>query len=420
MLGPRPLSRRAVITGIGVVSCAGIGKDDFWRSVRDGQSGIRRIDRFDVSNLPSKIGGLVRDFDPLDYIRAKRARKMGRFAHFAIAAARLALEDSSLDLTRIDRSEIGVCFGTTSAGAGNIADEHYGTLYRDGLRAVDASAINEIPVHAAAAHISIELGLEGPCMSDATGCATAIITAGRGLEALRNGQAKCMVVGAAEACLSSYIFGLLCRQRVLSTNNDEPEKACKPFDKYRDGLVAGEGGGALVLETAEHAMERGARIYAEVIGYGATSEAHHMVVSIPSGDALARALGAAMASARIAPNDIDYVCPHGIGNVQYDTADARGLRTALGDHIYRVPVSSIKGVTGQPFAAGGTMQAAAVCMAMSTDTLPPTINHTTPDEDCVFDVVPNKARRARVDTAVFNGHSFGGTHAVLALRRFEE
>lgn len=419
MLTHTPLSRRVVITGIGVVSCAGIGKDPFWRAVRDGVSGIRHIDTFDVSELPSQIAGLVRDFDPLDYVPAKKANKMGRFSHFALAAARLALDDARLDPARHDTRSIGVCFGTTTAGNGNITDEYYYTLYHDGLRAVDTSCINEGPAHAAASHIAIELGFKGPCMSDATGCATSLMTIGRGLEAIRNGHAVRMVVGATEACLSPHIFAVLCRQRVLSTSNDEPHKACKPFDKHRDGLVAAEGAGALVLESAQHALERGATIYAEVLGYSAAAEAYHMVFSRHDGDALARTVNGALAAARLAPNDIDYVCPHGIGNRQYDTADARGLRTALGDHIYRVTVSSIKGVTGQPFAAGGTFQTASVCMAMTTDTIAPTINHTTPDDDCVFDVVPNRARHARVDTAIVNAHSFGGTHAVMALRRFE-
>lgn len=420
MLKQTPLSRRVVITGIGVVSCAGIGKDAFWRAVRDGMSGIRRIDTFDVSNLPSQIAGIVRGFDPLDYIPAKKAAKMGRFTHFALAAARLALEDAALDLSASDRSSIGVCFGSTTAGNGNITDEHYYTLFHHGLRAVDSSAINEGPTHAAASHIAIQFGLQGPCMSDATGCASAVVALGRGFEAIRNGHATCMVVGATEACLSPHIFAVLCRQRVLSTRNDEPQKACRPYDKHRDGLVAAEGGGALVLENAQHAMERGATIYAEVIGYAAAAEAYHMVFSRDDGEALARALTSALAAARIAPRDIDYVCPHGIGNVQYDVADARGYTAGLGEHIYRVPISSIKAVTGQPFAAGGTMQAAAVCMAMATDTLPPTINFSEPDETCCFDVVPNKARRARVDTALINGHSFGGTHAVAVLRRFEQ
>ncbi len=419
MSGPIPLARRAVITGIGVVTCAGIGKDAFWRSVRDGVSGIRRIDTFDVSELSSKIGGLVRGFDPYDYVEPKKAAKMGRFGHFAVASARLALQDADLDLERIDRSSIGVTFGSTTAGNGNVADDHYRTIFHDGIRSCDSSAINEIPTHAAASHIAIELGLKGPCMSEGTGCATAVIATARGMEALRNGHARCMVVGASEACMSSFVFTLLCRQRVLSTTNDEPHRACKPYDKHRDGLVAAEGGGALVLETAEHALNRGARIYAEVIGYGVASEAYHMVVTLPTGEALTRALATALASARIAPGDIDYVCPHGIGNKQYDVADARGLRMGLGEHIYRVPVSSIKAVTGQPFAAGGALQAAATCMAITTETLPPTLNHTTPDDECVFDVVPGVARRAQVDTAIINGHSFGGTHAVLVLRRFE-
>lgn len=419
MSSSRPLARRVVITGIGVVSCCGIGIEEFWHSVREGLSGIRRIESFDVSDLPCQIGGEVRNFDPLDYIEPKKARKQGRFVHFAIAAARQAVEDSGLDLTRMNRYDIGVAFGSSGGGNGNIADEHYRRWVESGFRTVDPNAINEVPAHAAASHIAIELGLKGPHMSVSTGCVTGVVTVAQGFEALRNGAAKCMLVGASEACLSRFVFHTLCKQRVLSKANAEPAKACRPFDKHRDGLVLGEGAGALVLETAEHAMQRGAAIYAEVLGYGITTEAYHMVFSIPTGEELARALKTALTMARMAPHEIDYACVHGISNPEYDVADTKGLKLCMGQHAYRIPVSSIKPITAQPFSAAPIMQAAAVCMALDTGIIPPTINYTTPDEQCDLDYVPNVARRARVDSAVLNAHSFGGTHGVLVLRRFE-
>ena len=419
MPGPRPLARRAVITGIGVVSCCGIGKDEFWRSVRDGVSGIRAIESFDVSDLPTRIGGEVRDFDPLDYIDAPKARRQGRFVHFAIAAARQAVEDAGLDLSRVDTRDIGVAFGSTAAGNGNVADEHYRKWVESDFKTVVSSAINEVPTHAATANISIELGLRGPGFSSSTGCITSLITIAQGLEALRSGAAKGMLVGASEACLSRFIFHMLCRQKVLSTANDEPAKACRPFDKHRDGFVLGEGSCALMVETAEHAMNRGAFIYGEILGYGIASEAYHMVASIPTGEDLSLAFSHAIAMSRISPRDIDYVCAHGIGNDDYDLADTRGIKQALGDHAYRVPVSSIKPITAQPLAPSPAMQAAAICMAFGSDTVPPTINYSTPDEECDLDYVPNVARRARVDTAVLNAHSYGGTHGALVLRRFD-
>lgn len=416
----RPLARRVVITGLGVVSCCGTGKDAFWRSVRDGVSGIRRIESFDVSQLSSQIGGEVRDFDPLDYIEERKARHQGRFVHFCVAAARLALADADLDPTRMEPSDIGAAFGSSGAGCGNIADEGYRTVFEQGPKAAYSGLINEIPAHAATSHVSIEFGLKGPCLSNSTGCVTSIVSVTNGVQVLRRGDAKCMVVGASEACLSEFVFAVLCRQRVLSTANDDPAGACKPFDLDRDGLVLGEGGAALVLETAAHAMDRGARIYGEVVGIGFASEAYHMVMSIPTGEELDRALRDALTEARLAPNDVDYVCAHGIGNKQYDVADTRGYKLALGDHAYNIPVSSIKPVTAQPFAAAGLMQTLAACMSFTEGVVPPTINYKTPDPDCDLDYVPNTARRARVDTAALNSHSFGGTHAAMVLRRFEE
>ncbi|MCD6351011.1 MAG: beta-ketoacyl-[acyl-carrier-protein] synthase family protein [Armatimonadetes bacterium] len=418
--GRVPLARRVVITGLGIVACCGIGKDAFWRSVRDGISGIKRIQSFDVSDLPSKIGGEVQDFDPTDFIEDRKARRQGRFTHFCVASARMALDDAALDVSSMNPYEIGAAFGSSGAGCGNIADEGYRDVFEKGPKHVYSGLINEIPAHATSAHVSIEFGLKGPTVSNSTGCVTSIVSVHLGAEAIRRGEAKCMVVGAAEACLSEFVFSVLCRQRVLSTRNDEPEKACKPFDLNRDGLVLGEGGAALVLESAEHALNRGARIYAEVLGVGFASEAYHMVMSIPTGKELAKAIREALIASRLSPRDIDYVCAHGIGNKQYDVADTRGYKIALGDHAYNVPVSSIKAVTAQPFAAAGAFQAIAVCMALAEGIVPPTINYETPDPDCDLDYVPNRARHARIHTAILNSHSFGGTHGAMVLRRFED
>jgi len=320
----------------------------------------------------------------------------------------------------LDPYEIGVAFGSSGAGNGNVADSHYVDWVKSEFKRVDPSGINEIPAHAAAGHIAIELGLKGPQYSFSTGCVTSLLTIGQALQLIRNGQASCMVAGGSEACLSRPIFHMLARQRVMSTANDEPTKACRPFDKNRDGLVLGEGAAAVVVETAEHALARGATIYGEVLGYAVNTEAYHMVISIPSGEELAHCLRGAMAMARVEPTDIDYVCAHGIGNKQYDLADTRGIKQALGAHAYSVSVSSIKPVVGQCFAASAAMQTVASCMAMATETLPPTINYETPDEECDLDYVPNVARRARVDTVALNAHSFGGTHAAMILRRFQE
>ena len=401
------------------MACCGVGKEAFWRSVRDGVSGISRIDLFDTSNLTTKIGGQIRDFDPLDYVVAKKARHQGRFVHYALAVAREAFADARLE-GAVSPETIGVSFGSSGAGHGNIADELGRQVVLQGVSSVHHSAVNEVPAHAATAHIAIELGLRGPSTSASTGCVTSMVTIAQGMATVRSGAARAVIAGASEAGLGPVVMGLLCRQRVMSTCNDDPKGAVKPYDRNRDGLVLGDGAAAVVLETAEHAMDRGARIYAEVLGHGMTCEAYHMLLTAPEGGVeLGRAFRAAMTMAHVGPNDIDYICSHGIGNRQYDAIDTQGIKAALGDHAYRVPVSSFKPVTAQPFSACGGMQAVVSCMAMASDTIPPTINHQTPDADCDLDYVPNVARRASIDTVAFNAHSFGGSHAVLILRRFE-
>lgn len=414
------LARRVVITGLGAVTCCGIGKEAFWQSVRDGVSGISRLDLFDTTGLSCKIGGQIRGFDPLDHMEAKEARHQGRFVHYAIAAAREAYEDSGLAGSKTDPYDIGVAFGSSGAGYGNLGDDVNRQFVEDGLRAVDPYAIVEVPAHATTSHIAIDLGLKGPNMSSSTGCATAVITMSQGVSVLQSGAAQAMIVGASEASLGPLVFGLLTRLRVMSTRNDDPAGAFRPYDKNRDGLVLSDGSGAVVLETAAHAMDRGAHIYAEVRGYGITSEAYHMVIALPTGDELARAIGTALATGRMGPSEIDYACAHGVASKQYDMADALGLKKALGDHAYRIPVSSIKPVMGQPFSASAALQTVATCMAMATDTIPPTTNLESPDEECDLDFVPGTARRGRIDAAVLNAHSFGGTHGAVVLRRFDE
>ncbi len=415
----RSLDRRVVITGMGIVSCCGIGVAPFWRSVRDGVSGIGYIESFDASSYACRIAGEVRNFDPLDHIEAKEALRQGRFVHYAIAAAREAVEDSGVLQSGTDPYLMGSAFGSSAAGFGNVADASYQIAIEESIRLVDATAIVEISAHAATSHVAIEFGLKGPSLSNSTGCVTSIVAVSQALDALRGGMAEVMVVGASEACVAQYPFYLLYKLGVLAPGKEGPTRACKPYDLNRDGLVVSEGAGALVLETARHAMDRGAHIYGEVLSTGYACEAHHMVIALPTGEELARAFRSAIADARIAPSDIDYVCSHGIGNKQYDEADTRALKLALGDHAYKIPVSSIKPVVGQAFAASGAMQATAACMAFAEGVVPPTVNLETPDPVCDLDYVPGHARRARVEVAAVNGHSFGGAHAAMLLRKFD-
>jgi len=416
LLSPR---ERVVITGLGVVSPVGIGVTAFWEALTEGRSGIDWIRSFDTSKLYCKIGGEVRDFNAADFRPAKKAARSGRFSNFAVAAAQLAVRDADLDTGRLDPYQMGAIFGTTMAGLGNIGDEVYALLHRQKMshEGLDLLAPSEVAAHAATSNVCIDLGLKGPNSTSGVGCVSTLDAMDSAVHLLRSGRAQMMVAGATEACVSEVGFSVLARQGVLTHRNDPPAAACRPYDKTRDGLALSEGSAAVVLETAEHAMDRGARIYAEVLGYAVTTEAHHLLLAKPDGEELARAFRQALLQAKIAVDEIDYICAHGISNQQYDVAETNAVKMVMGEHAYRVPMSSIKSMTGQPFAAGGGWQIVAACMAMQADLIPPTINYHTPDPACDLDYVPNVARAARVETVMLNSHSVGGTHACMLLRR---
>lgn len=418
--GKQSLYTRVVITGLGVVSSTGMGRQQFWDAVVEGRSGIRHVSGFDVSELYCRVAGQITDFDPTDYMSHGDARRCGKFVHYAVAAAHMAVEDAGLDVSALDPFRVGAIFGNSVAANGNRADEIYAQWLREGARACGYTDCVQLAAHAATAHVMIGLGMQGPNTTVGSGCCSGVEAIAQGRDLLRKGQADVMVVGASEACVSEFGMSLLCKTGVLTHHNEEPEKASRPYDATRDGLVLSEGGGAVVLETAAHALDRGAPIYAEVVGYGTTTEGKDLVVPDPSGVELSQALRYALADACMSPLDIDYVCAHGIANVDYDKADTRALKMVLGERAYNIPVSSIKSTTGQPFAAGGTWQALAACMAIRENLVPPTINYRVPDPDCDLDYVPNRARAARVDTVMLNSHSFGGTHAALILRAFDE
>lgn len=410
--------QRVVITGLGVVAPNGIGREAFWQALVEGRSGVDWIRSFDTSDLYCKIGGEVRNFEPSDYRPAKKAKRSGRFSNFAVAAAQLAVADADLELGLEDPYQMGAVFGTTMAGQGSIGDHVYDHLYRVGTEGLDPMAPSEMAAHAATANVFIDLNMKGPNTTSGVGCVSTLDAINTSAALMRAGRAKVMIAGATEACLSFVGISLLASQKVLTHRNDPPQAACRPYDRTRDGLVLSEGAGAVLLETAEHAMDRGAHIYAEVLGYAATTEAHHLLLAKPDGEELARAFRQALLEARISVDEIDYICAHGISNKQYDVAETNAVKMVMGDQAYHVPMSSIKSMTGQPFAAGGAWQTAAACMSMETDLIAPTINYHEPDPECDLDYVPNYARQARVETVMLNSHSVGGTHACLLLRKF--
>lgn len=419
-VGNGSLHTRVVITGLGVVSSTGMGRQAFWDAVVEGRSGIRYVTGFDVRELYCRVAGQITDFDPTNYMGYGDARRCGKFVHYAVGSAHMAVEDAGIDVSALDPFRVGAVFGNSVAANGNRADEIYAHWHRERAKACGYTDCVQLAAHASTAHVFIGLGIQGPNTTVGSGCCAGLEAIAQGSDLLRKGQADVMVVGGSEACVSEFGMALLCKTGVLTHYNEEPEKASRPYDARRDGLVLSEGGGAVVLETAAHALDRGAPIYAEVVGYGTATEGKDLVVPDPSGIELAHALCNALVEARMSAADIDYVCSHGIANVDYDKADTRALKLVLGERAYNVPVSSIKSTTGQPFAAGGVWQAVAACMAIRENLVPPTINYERPDPDCDLDYVPNQARAARVDTVMLNAHSFGGTHAALILRAFDQ
>jgi len=414
LLNPR---RRVVITGLGVIAPNGIGKELFWDAVVTGRSGINHISSFDTSDLYCKIAGQITDFDPTDYIPQRNIRKAGRFSQFAVVASQMAMEDARLDHGCVDPYKIGVVFGTSLAGNGNIADDIYHHFESHGPRGINVVAATQVAAHAATSNVFITLGLKGPNTTSGVGCVAGLDAIATATNILRSGQAQVMIAGGTDACISRVGMSLLCHQRVLTHHNDSPQQACRPYDATRDGLVLSEGAGAVVLETLHHARQRGAHIYAEILGYALTTEGHHLISADPSGEELAHAFRAALLEGKVGAEEIDYVCAHGIANPEYDIAETKAIKLVLGQRAYNVPMSSIKSSTGQSFAAGAVWQMVSTCMSMENNLVPPTINYHVPDPECDLDYVPNQARRARVNCVMINSHSFGGTHGCLIVGR---
>jgi 3-oxoacyl-[acyl-carrier-protein] synthase II len=417
LLDPR---QRVVITGLGVVAPNGIGREAFWNACVEGRSGIDWIKSFDTTDLYCKIGGEVRDFEAGDYLDPKAARRVSRFGAFAVASARLAIADATIDMSRMDPYRLGTVFGTGGAGVGNVACEAYERVFRSGGRGLDVAAPVQAAAHASTLNVFIALGFRGHNTTCSAGCASGLDAIAQASAALRAGRADVIVAGGAEAPLSWASMTGMAASRVFTHHNDPPQAASRPYDDTRDGLVLSEGGGAVVLETAAHAMDRGAPIQAEVMGYATTAEAFHVLSSKTDGEELAHGFRSALLEAKISADEVDYVCAHGISSRDYDVAEVNAVKRALGDRAYHIPMSSIKSCTGQAFAAGGVWQTIAGCMAVGTGLVPPTINLRHPDPLCDLDHVPNYARRARVDCVMVNSHSLGGTHACLVIRRFAE
>jgi 3-oxoacyl-[acyl-carrier-protein] synthase II len=407
--------RRVVITGLGVIAPNGIGKDTFWQNLVAGKSGIDYITAFDPSPYPCHVAGEVRDFDPKAFMTARRAKTMGRFSQFAVAATRLALEDAKVNIDTTLSSSTSIFYGTSINGGGDIAARALEGLIREGVSAINPWAALEYPPHATSSYIAIEFGITGPALSLSSNCCTGIDAINEGFKHVSEGLSDMAVVGGCDAPIFPLAFGAFCALGALTKRNDAPRKASRPYDLQRDGIVISEGAATLVLEELDVARERGARIYGEVLGHGSASEAIGMRKGDLSGKRMASAISDAIRQAGLVAEDIDHVNAHGSSLPDYDICDTNAFKEALGTHAYKIPISSIKSMMGQPVSAAGTIQAAAACLSLREQVVPPTINQETPDPRCDLDYVPNVSRVARVRTVLINGHSFGGSVAALVV-----
>lgn len=410
--------RRVVITGIGAVTPVGHGREGLLAAMREGRSGIGPITRFDASGFASRIAGEVRDFDPLAYMDARRARRLDRFAQFAVAAARQAVEDANLRWEAVDRDRAGVFIGAALGGAA-FAEEQHAAFLREGIRRVRPALALAVFSGSASCNVAIEFGLTGPTSANSDSCTSAAIAIGEAFRAIRAGEADLILAGGVECPLTPLIFGAFDLLRAMSTRNDAPTAACRPFDAGRDGFVMAEGAALLVLEEYGHAVRRDAPLYAEVLGYGTTNDAYHMTAPLPSGAQAARAMRLAMADAGLVPEQVGYVNAHASGTPLNDPVETAAIKQALGPWAYRVPVSGTKPMHGHALGATGAIEAALCALAIREAFLPPTLNLDVPDPACDLDYIPHVGRPARVDYVLSNSFGFGGINATLAFGRLD-
>ncbi|HEY7140107.1 MAG TPA: beta-ketoacyl-ACP synthase II [Methylomirabilota bacterium] len=408
---------RVVVTGLGAVTPLGNSVPEFWRAICEGRSGVGPITRFDPKRLDCRIAAEVRGFDPLKVIEKKELKKLDLFIQYAIAAGVEAVEDAKIDFSQVDPTRAGALVGSGIGGILSILEWHR-VLLEKGPGRVSPFFVPSLIINMASGQLSIRYKLKGPNSSVVTACATGNHAIGDAFRIIQRGDADLMVAGGSEAIIDELPIGGFAQMKALSTRNDEPTRASRPFDADRDGFVPGEGAGIVVLESLEQARRRGARIYAEIVGYGMTSDAYHMTAPDPDGDGAIRAMTGALRDAGLRPENVGYINAHGTSTPYNDKTETLAIKQVFGDHARRLPVSSTKSMTGHLLGAAGGIEAIATVLALQQGTLPPTINYETPDPDCDLDYVPNAARKVEVDAALSNGFGFGGTNATLAFRRW--
>jgi 3-oxoacyl-[acyl-carrier-protein] synthase II len=410
--------RRVVITGMGAITPLGHSVEEFWANLVAGRSGVARMTLCDPSGYPCQVAAEVKDWDPEAYIERREARRMARFAQFAVAAARQAVADAGLDLQALDLTRVGVVLGNGNGGYPDIEQAVRTIVERGGMR-IDPLFLPKSLPNMAAAQVSLQLGLKGYNSTVVTACAAATQAIGEAAELVRRGRMDVVLTGGTEAGISQLGLAAFAVMRALTTRNDAPERASRPFDRDRDGFVPAEGAGVFVLETLAHARARGARVLAEVAGAAASADAYHIVAPCADGEGAARAIRWALADAGIAPGEVDYINAHGTSTPLNDTAETLAIKAALGEHAYQVPVSSTKSMIGHALGAAGALETVAAVKSIETGVIHPTINYETPDPECDLDYVPNEARRADVRVVLKNSFGFGGQNACLVLRRVE-
>jgi 3-oxoacyl-[acyl-carrier-protein] synthase II len=407
------MKKRVVVSGVGCVTPVGKTAEASWKSIVQGKSGTGKVTQIDSQYFSSQVAAEVKDFDPLEYLSQKQIKKTDRFVQFAVAASKMAMQDCALDLNKEDPNLIGVLVGSGIGGLRTIEEQHK-ILLEKGPHRVSPFLIPMLIVNMAPGQVAIELGLKGPNNCVATACATGSHAIGDAFKIIQRGEAQAMVAGGTEACITLLGFGGFDAMKALSTHNDEPEKASRPFDKTRDGFVMGEGCGVIVLEELDHALKRNAKIYCEVAGYGMTSDATHMTAPDPEGKGAARCMVNALKDADVKPEDVNYINAHGTATPLNDKVETLAIKKAFTEPVAKkLMVSSTKSMTGHLLGAAGGVEAIFTAMAIKNEIVPPTINYEQPDPECDLDYVPNKARRAKIKVAISNSLGFGGHNATL-------
>ncbi|PKL51964.1 MAG: beta-ketoacyl-[acyl-carrier-protein] synthase II [Nitrospira bacterium HGW-Nitrospira-1] len=410
--------RRVVVTGLGLITPLGIGTGKSWDAMIAGKSGIRKITHFEASAFATQVAGEVEGFNPEDYIEPKEIKKMDRFIHFGVAAATMALDDSGLKIDESNAQRTGVIVGSGMGGLPAI--EHYHKiLLEKGPRRITPFFIPMLIINLAAGQISIKLGAKGPNCSPATACATSSHAIGDAFKIIQRGDADAMIAGGAESCITPMGIGGFNAMKALSTRNDEPERASRPFDKDRDGFVMGEGAGILILEELDKAIRRNARVYAEIVGYGLTGDAYHITSPAPGGEGAVRCMNMALKDAEANPTDVDYINAHGTSTKHGDELETNAIKTVFGDHAYKLAVSSTKSMTGHLLGAAGGVEAVISILSIDKGMAPPTINLDNPDPECDLDYIPHKARRLDAKMSLSNSFGFGGTNACLLFKKLD-